>query len=61
MQGGDFAEEARRERDTAAEAFLAMVKAGVRAQATPVLGLKIGPAEILKYTATATSNVPWVS
>lgn len=58
--GGDVADEALRERDEAAEALLAILEAGARALAAPSPGLRIGPAEVLKYSTRAMSQVPWV-
>lgn len=54
--GGEFA---KLERNAAAEAFLAVSKAGVRALAVASPGLKIGPAEIERYMVKAMATVPW--
>lgn len=57
--GGASSERAKAERNVAAEAFLAVSEAGVRALASPCLGLKIGPAEIERYITSAVASVPW--
>lgn len=52
--------QALKERDEAAEAFLVVSEAEIRALASPPPGLNIGPSEIENYMATALSNVPWI-
>lgn len=50
---------AKAERNSAAEAFVAISEAGVRALASPSPGLKIGPAEVERYMSAAMTSVPW--
>lgn len=58
-EGGPRFGAAKAARNAAAEAFLAVSAAGVRALSSPSPGLKIGPEEIERYMATAMASVPW--
>ena len=58
-EGGPRSGEATAERNAAAESFLSVSAARVRALSSPSPGLKIGPEEIERYMATAMSSVPW--
>lgn len=51
--------EAAAERDASARDFLAVSKAGVRALVSPTPGLKIGPAEVQRYTEASMASIPW--